>query len=84
MGSDGEVATELRERLHGKDLRRMLQPVIVGALRDCIQAHGPITHRWLQSAAKRINTQIRSRLKSERCNRDEAAIHQARSVRSDD
>lgn len=34
--------------------RPQTERLIVGALRDCIHAHGPITEAWLGSAAKRV------------------------------
>ena len=32
---------------------------IMGALNNCIDAHGPITRRWVDSAAKRIIAQMK-------------------------
>jgi len=42
-----------------------LWDAIVGALRDCINQHGPITKEDIGSAAKRIIGQIKSRFESE-------------------
>lgn len=77
--TNSEVAQRLGDVVDGKDLRRMLRPLIVGALQSCIHAHGPITHKWVPSATKRIVTQISSRLKVERRNNDIAAMCQTRS-----
>lgn len=35
-----------------------LHPVVVGALKDAINAHGPITRENIGSAAKRIVSQV--------------------------
>lgn len=33
---------------------RNLRKQVIAQLRDCIQAHGPITEEWLYSATKRV------------------------------
>ena len=76
---NGEVAMRLGDVLSDKDMRQLIGPIVIGALRQCIHVHGPITRRWVYSASKRVVTQITGRLKSERLNGDYAAIHQTRS-----
>lgn len=40
------------------ELRALLMRQIAGALRTCIQEHGPITRDWIGSAAKRAAAQV--------------------------
>lgn len=42
------------ERIHVESLRAPIE----GALVDCITQHGPITERWVPSAAKRVRGQL--------------------------
>jgi hypothetical protein len=42
------------ERIHVAHLRAPIE----GALYDCISQHGPITDRWVPSAAKRVRGQL--------------------------
>lgn len=39
---------------------------IAGALKNTINAHGPITEEWVASAAKRIKHALRESMKRER------------------
>lgn len=52
------MAPETREAVR-KDLDRQdLERAVLGALRDAINAHGPITAQTLTSATKRIVGQV--------------------------
>lgn len=61
------LAEAARRELHWEEVghvdltaRSTLERGIVGALRDCINAHGPITHNTAPSAAKRVIGVIKS------------------------
>lgn len=40
--------------------RARIERLVAGALRSCIEAHGPITPEWIGSAAKRVISQLKA------------------------
>lgn len=57
----GNVRTEKRKRNKARKAQHdhdALLSMICGSLRSCIDAHGPITHQSLSSAAKRVLQQL--------------------------
>jgi hypothetical protein len=56
IGGDegGSEGSERPDHFEGSDEMVPDLRVIVGALRNTIHAHGPITEQWISSAAKRI------------------------------
>lgn len=44
---------ELEKRIKPKEFNMTLK-IVSGALRECINQHGPITTEWIGSAAKRV------------------------------
>lgn len=51
-----------------------IDKIVIGALRDCIYQHGPITHEWIASAAKRITTQLRGAIKNKQITEEDEIL----------
>lgn len=60
-----EVAVELKDGIN-LNRRGELEKAIVGSLKSCIDAHGPITRLNVSSAAKRVIGTIKQWNKNER------------------
>ena len=53
------------ENLSDKEHKQLLK-VVNGAIKSCIDTHGPITREWVGSAGKRVIGALKSYIKSMR------------------
>ena len=54
------MSKKLKRKI-AKTPREQLEKKITGALKCCIDAHGPVTKHWIPSATKRIIAELKKK-----------------------